>query len=153
MHTELHRKLEASIRRTKRNFLIVVGTLVVLLLMIGAAIFTDPERTLGTQIFLSLFGVGVFFLMLKIAQLALKPSLLLKLLETDPKQIKKVEVMSIVYPHGRPTRQMNLHFHITGEKTQILSDKRSAIQELLPLLKTELPHAEFKEVSSNSLRD
>lgn len=144
MNPELKGKLEASVRRTRRNFIIVEVVLLVLSLMLIAAIFTDPERTIGTQVGCSIFGLGILFLMVKLAQMIVKPSPLLETLENTPQAIKIVEVISIIYPNGSSSYQMNLHFRTTEGKAHVLSDKRKAIEALLPLLKQQLPHAEFK---------
>lgn len=147
MNPELKALLEASMKRTRRNFIIVEVVFFLLVLMIVAAIFTDPLITLGTQIALSIFGVGVILLIVMLARFLVKPSPLVEILENAPHQVVAVEVLSIVYLHGRETRQMNLHFLLKDKKRLVLSDKRSALEALLPLLKSHLRHAEFKAVT------
>ncbi len=147
MNTELRRRLQISIQRTKRNFIIVLFILAGLLAMMFAAVFYDPERTLFTQVAVSLLALGVVYLMLKMAKIAFKPNPLLEILEHQPSQIKTVEVISIVYQNGRPSFQMNLHFHTADGRRLVLSENRSSIEALLPLLRAQLPHAEFREAS------
>lgn len=143
MNPELRQQLLASERRTKRNFIIVEGVLLLLILMLGAAIFTDPVITRGTQIALTFFGLGVLVLMVLLAKLIVQHNPLVEILENDPRQIQTVEILSIVYPHGQPTRQMNLHFILKNNRRIVLSDRRTAVEALLPHLKNQLPHASF----------
>ena len=145
MNPELQKKLQVSVRRTKRNFIIVLIVLLGLLVMMFGAIFYDPERTPFTQIGVSILAVGLIYLMAKMAKLAFKPNPLLEILEHQPSMVKTVEVISIVYQNGRPSFQMNLHFLMSDGKRHVLSENRTSIEALLPLLKSQLPHAEFKE--------
>lgn len=145
MNAERRQRLEVSIKRTKRNFIIVLFVLAGLLAMMFAAVFYDPERTLFTQVGVGVLAIGLILLMVKMAKIAFKPNPLFELLEHHSSQIKTVEVISIIYQNGRPSFQMNLHFLTTEGKRHVLSENRSSIEALLPLLKTHLPHAEFRE--------
>ncbi|QQR54778.1 hypothetical protein IPG41_06360 [Candidatus Peregrinibacteria bacterium] len=146
MNAELRDKILDSQKRTNRNFIIVLGVLILFEGILLAGIFTDPARTLLTQILGGLFALGLLALIIKLALLTFRPHPLLKLLQNEAHRIQTVEVLSIVYINGMNTYQMNLHFLTTEGERLVLSDKRSAIEAMLPLLKKELPHAEFKEL-------
>lgn len=132
-------------RRTKRNFIIVLFVFLAFIALMIATIFLDSEATLPVQITLGIFVLGMIYLTAKLSRMAFKPNPLLDMLEHEPSKIKTVEVISIVYHNGRPSFQMNLHFLTEDGKRLVLSENRSSIEALLPLLKAQLPHAQFKE--------
>lgn len=140
---ELIVQCAASLRRTRRNFLIVACIILGLAVLLIVSIYTDVTATTGIKIGSWIFAVFLIGLDVLMFSKIFRPDQIIESLKHNPGAILEVQAISIVYKGGKQTYQKNLHFKMADGKTYVLSDNRTKIDAILSLLKQYLKSTKF----------
>ena len=150
MFPELKEKLESARRLRVRKLVFLELVLFTFVLLLVGVFFYAPESApLVFRIVSAAFGIGFLFLMLYAGRIILGPDAILDVIENRPSFIKEVLILPRVDEDVEATLEMSLCFLLEDGTRLVLTDRCSTLEPMVPLLKRQLPNADFKTGTSH----
>lgn len=140
---ELIIKIQASSKRSIRNLSIAAFFILLLIAVIIWSIVSDQTATPVVKVLNGIFAIGLIYLEILFFRKVFSKQNLAEELRNSPNKFIEIKAVSILSPRNRPSYQKNLYFKTADGKSFFLSDHKTKIDELIPLLKKELKNAKF----------